>query len=201
MESCFVADACELFSELSISLFGQPVTATDILTTEVQPHFGECAPHAAYRPLTSITVYVHQRCRIVDVLCTQPSHQGGELSSGTRLKDRPDAQWILFSHVTYLYIMESWQTPVLEFSGLVVIPPRRPGASLPGIVKGLEGACGLAEASLSSMSLGPRPAGSPRTARDPAQASASGCGSIGGTSAVPSSGQARQARACPMRSS
>ena len=40
-EECFVEDVCELLSELSISLFGQPVTAQDILTAEIQPHFGD----------------------------------------------------------------------------------------------------------------------------------------------------------------
>ena len=41
MEDRYVADASELFSELSISLFGQPMTATDILTAEIKPHFGK----------------------------------------------------------------------------------------------------------------------------------------------------------------
>ncbi len=36
-----MADVSELFSELSISLFGQPTTATDILTAEIKPQFGE----------------------------------------------------------------------------------------------------------------------------------------------------------------
>lgn len=42
-----MADVSELFSELSISLFGQPMTATDILTAEIKPHFGEHTPVAS----------------------------------------------------------------------------------------------------------------------------------------------------------
>lgn len=32
-------DVNELFSELGISLFRQPITTQDILTAEIQPHF------------------------------------------------------------------------------------------------------------------------------------------------------------------
>ena len=38
-------DTNELFSELSISLFGQPVTTQDILIAEIQPHFGAHVVH------------------------------------------------------------------------------------------------------------------------------------------------------------
>lgn len=50
VEDRYVADASELFSELSISLFGQPVTATDILTAEIRPHFGACALVTSHLP-------------------------------------------------------------------------------------------------------------------------------------------------------
>lgn len=64
------------------------------------------------------------------------------------------------------------------------------GGKLPAIIEGLEETCGLREASLSSLSLGPRPSNcGPRPGRERAQAS--GCGSISSASAVPSSGHAR----------
>lgn len=38
-EGEYVDGACELFSDLSISLLGQPLTTQDILAAEIQPHF------------------------------------------------------------------------------------------------------------------------------------------------------------------
>ena len=167
-------DISELFSELSISLFGQPVTATDILTAEIKPHFGEqCLPSGIRNSFTS------------------HSAQWGIQSTFIILCETIQA-------ISLAAVLEALQNPAaIRDRGLSMSFDQGgvccSGAKLPGVVRGLEGTCGLAEASLSSMSLGPRPVGSPRAARDQAQASASGCGSIGGTSAVPSSGQARQA--------
>ena len=55
VEDRYVADASELLSELSISLFGQPVTATDILTAEIRPHFGKFASVTSKLPKCLLT--------------------------------------------------------------------------------------------------------------------------------------------------
>ena len=38
-EGEYVDGACELFSDISISLLGQPLTTQDILAAEIQPYF------------------------------------------------------------------------------------------------------------------------------------------------------------------
>ncbi len=53
--------ACELFSDLSISLLGQPLTAQDILTAEIQPRFSACGSLCSIGPLSKATPSLHPR--------------------------------------------------------------------------------------------------------------------------------------------
>jgi len=73
-EECFVEDVCELLSELSISLFGQPMTAQDILTAEIQPDFGD--------PLRYLVSYwrhgSHLVCHVFKSLETELSFTSSE---------------------------------------------------------------------------------------------------------------------------
>ena len=65
-EGNFAMDTNELFSELSISLFGQPVTAQDILMAEIQPHIGARTLHTFVLVAGQIQACTDERASVLD---------------------------------------------------------------------------------------------------------------------------------------